>query len=194
MSHVLVSPATVLHGPHSLSFDTAATVSPTPICSTDGLSDESSVGITDSEFSLLLGEMFPSGSGDEDSVGTIPTLPTEGACWHQGVAYIFDDDEPPIFTFSYEDGVYHGHVNSNGLPDGCGYLLFNKDVYYYGYWSNGLENGFGIIVRSNKTYTIDVFENGRKCSSSRLLSLADSSDSIKRINSWPSQWFEFESL
>ena len=60
MSHVLVSPATVSQGPgaycgpHSLCFDTAATVSPTPICSTtDGLSDKSSGGITNSELSVF---------------------------------------------------------------------------------------------------------------------------------------------
>ena len=59
MSHMLVSPATVSQGPgaycgpHSLSFDTAATVSPTPICSTDGLSDKSSGGITNSELSVI---------------------------------------------------------------------------------------------------------------------------------------------
>jgi hypothetical protein len=174
----------------SVYFDTATSVTPTPIDP-----DESTGGITDSELSILLEELFPSVSEDGDSIETTPnldTLPTAGACWHQGKYYIFDEDKAPIFTFSYQGGIYRGRINSDGVPHGPGYLVYNNDVYYYGFWTNGLENGFGMLVFANSSYTIDLFHNGRKCSSTAVSSLGGACASIKRIHAWPSFWFDFD--
>jgi len=135
-------------------------------------------------------------SGDDDFPIISLTLPrTEEVVWHQGAGYIFDE-QPSVETFSYAGGIYRGKVNCNGVPHGLGYLIYNSDVYYYGNWCNGVEHGFGLIVWANGTFCIDLFNFGRKCFQTNVMSLATTNHCsvIRGIHKWPSSWFNFVSL
>lgn len=133
-----------------------------------------------------------SGVGHEDTVPSYITIPyTNDVIWHEGAGYIFDE-QPSVATFSYAGGVYRGDVNENGVPHGIGYLIFNNDVYYFGNWFSGVEHGFGILVWANGTFSIDLFNFGRKCFQTNVMSLATNYCSVIRdIHKWPSTWFNF---